>query len=280
MQCTKPILIKAPYECRREGELVSGMYVPCGKCMSCRVARAREWTVRLFHEMDDWNDTSFITLTYDDEHLPLNGSLKKSDLQKFFKRLRKDSFAGKGSLKYYAAGEYGEQSARPHYHCILFGCGLTASHREAVSRSWNYGLVHFGSVTHDSIQYVAGYVHKKLTGPEAERVYGSRLESPFQLQSQGLGKGFIERFGDKVIKDLDITIHGKHVGIPRYYKKKLGLSHVQLAQKAVDRENEVIAYYSDKGITDEHELRHAIQAARFQSDLNVKGRLSLKEGKI
>ena len=45
-------------------------------------------------------------------------TLMYPDIQKFLKRLRK---AYRGKLRYFVAGEYGEQTARPHYHMILYG---------------------------------------------------------------------------------------------------------------------------------------------------------------
>ena len=61
---------------------------------------------------------AYITLTYNDDHLPANGSLQPRDLQLFWKRLRKARTPG---IRYYACGEYGDQTARPHYHAIIFG---------------------------------------------------------------------------------------------------------------------------------------------------------------
>ena len=106
MQCTRPFHIKNPdrFKYKKPNELVGDEWldVPCGHCLACRIARTREWTVRLLHESEFWEDTSFITLTYDDEHVPVTyyaedefGSarggftLRSRDLQLFMKRLRK-----------------------------------------------------------------------------------------------------------------------------------------------------------------------------------------------
>ena len=90
--------------------------------------------MRVVHESYYWDSCIFLTLTYDDDHLPPNGSLVKSDLQKFFKRLRKNS--GK-KMAYFACGEYGEQTARCHYHVILFGLDfLSKSDRDMIKLCW------------------------------------------------------------------------------------------------------------------------------------------------
>ena len=106
------------------------MLLPCGQCIGCRLERSRQWAVRCMHEASLPADNCFVTLTFSDDNLPKDGSLQKSDLQKFFKRLRRylesddcrvdfpDLFERK--ISYYACGEYGEKFSRPHYHVCIF----------------------------------------------------------------------------------------------------------------------------------------------------------------
>lgn len=246
--------------------------------MSCRVARTREWTVRLIHELDDWDASAFVTLTYDDEHLPFCGTLVKSDLQKYFKRVRKEA---NRKIKYYACGEYGEKYGRPHYHILFYGLGQLLDDRQIIESNWHDGLVHIGAVEHDSIQYVSGYIQKKLTGPMGIENYAATNRTPpFQLQSQGLGLSYVEKFGDDVKRDLEIRMNGKNVGIPRYYRKKLGIDGLSLAPLAQQREQEIIDHYISKGVKYEYEMINEVDKSREQSDLNVKGRLNLKTGTL
>ena len=115
----------------REGEKIrinpphaeTNMQIPCGKCIGCRVARAAQWGNRCMHEASCYDHNRFVTLTYDDAHLPPNGFLDKTHLSKFLKKLRKKFPHNK--LRFFAAGEYGEQTARPHYHLILFNYRLS-----------------------------------------------------------------------------------------------------------------------------------------------------------
>jgi len=93
--------------------------LPCGRCIGCRLERSRQWAVRMMHEASLHQDNCFITLTYDNEHLPKNASLVKRDFQLFMKRLRKAYPAVR--IRFFHCGEYGEQYGRPHYHAILFG---------------------------------------------------------------------------------------------------------------------------------------------------------------
>ena len=95
--------------------------VPCGQCLSCRIDYSRDWAARCVHESQLHAVNSYITLTYDDFHLPDNYGLEKDALQKFMKRYRK--MFGKG-IRFFGCGEYGEETSRPHYHLIIFGYDL------------------------------------------------------------------------------------------------------------------------------------------------------------
>ena len=99
---------------------------------------------------------SFLTLTYDDENLPPGGQLVKRDLQLFIKRLRK----AYGALRYFAVGEYGDLSLRPHYHAALYG--LDREEFPLIERCWGKGRVSVDDLTVQSAAYICGYVVKKL----------------------------------------------------------------------------------------------------------------------
>ena len=102
----------------REALIREKLEVPCGQCIGCRLERSRQWAVRCIHEAQLHKDNCFITLTYNDEHLPSPPSLSVRDFQLFMKRLRKRF--GKG-IRFFHCGEYGEKYGRPHYHACLFG---------------------------------------------------------------------------------------------------------------------------------------------------------------
>ena len=92
--------------------------LPCGTCIGCKVEKSRQWAIRCVHEASLHEDNCFLTLTFNEEHMPENRSINKRDLQLFFKRLRK-RYPNK-VIKYFACGEYGDERNRPHYHVILF----------------------------------------------------------------------------------------------------------------------------------------------------------------
>lgn len=99
-------------------DIAQPLDLPCGQCIGCRLERSRRWAVRIMHEASLHKRNCFITLTYDEKNLPKNGSLQLEHVQLFLKRLRRGSQI---PLRYFLCGEYGEKSARPHYHLCLFG---------------------------------------------------------------------------------------------------------------------------------------------------------------
>ena len=72
----------------REGFSDLPMSVPCGGCIGCRLERRRAWALRCMHEAQEHPENSYVTLTYDEDHLPENGSLTKTAIPEFIKRLR------------------------------------------------------------------------------------------------------------------------------------------------------------------------------------------------
>lgn len=167
------------------GDNMRTIIVPCGKCMNCRLARAREWSLRSVHEASLYEQNSFVTLTYDDAHLPADRGLHYEDFQLFMHRLRKRI---PGAGRFLMCGEYGEQFGRPHFHAVLFNCGFADRKlirakpdelfQSAVLDSlWHdragrqLGFASVGEVTMQSAGYVARYSTKKIYGPGTDHVY-------------------------------------------------------------------------------------------------------------
>lgn len=228
-----------------------GDWLPCGKCLPCRIRKKREWVARLNYELFTYEGRAlFVTLTYRDEKLPLTSdglpTLNKKDLQNFFKRLRKRLGKNHEKIKYFACGEYGSKmnalqrnskwrspEGRPHYHAIIFGVGLEDIPTIKDSWSlddcadWRWNPVNksaVGFVERDSIGYVAGYVQKKMDkrkGTKTTDILG--MQNPFQLSSQGIGYRYIDAHADKILLTGRIT-DGKHlIGLPQTIKRHLGV---------------------------------------------------------
>lgn len=180
--------------------------VPCGKCLGCRLDYARFWASRCYLESLEFKDNYFITLTYDDDHLPENNSLVVDDIMTFIKRLRNyfHNYFKHDNIRYLLCGEYGEQSLRPHYHLIVFNVplydldinfpyddngktmitqhvknGHVYYYSDLIHALWSKGNVLIGDVTLDSCGYVARYVTKKQTGKASKFYKDFNLVPPF-----------------------------------------------------------------------------------------------------
>lgn len=232
--------------------------IPCGKCIGCRLQQSREWATRIMLEAQDHDESWFVTLTYDDEHVPEIEFLKdvdsetgelldsgrlltlcKRDLQLFNKRLRKHFCDDK--IRFFACGEYGETTARPHYHSIYFGLHIKDLQffkmsklgdkyftSETLTRLWGKGHVLLAQVTWESAAYVARYVTKKLTGDAAKYWYDDiGLTAPFTVMSRR--PGIASRYFDENASDL-LRFDGGYISTkkgsvnfpnPKYFKRKL-----------------------------------------------------------
>ena len=158
---------------------------PCGKCYPCLQRRVSGWSFRLMQEHKVSTSGYFITLTYDTDHVPIKLSgymtLDKSDFQKFIKRLRKQD---KSAIKYFAVGEYGGRTMRPHYHAIIFN----VYNVDNIDKCWNKGTIHYGTVTEASVGYTLKYMMKKSKVPLHRN---DDRQPEFQLMSKGLGLSYL-----------------------------------------------------------------------------------------
>jgi len=291
MTCTNPILLKKPDKALRINIKKVGLYVPCGKCISCRIARTREWATRILHEASMYEHNSFLTLTYDDENIPENGSLRKKDLQDFIKRLR--YHLGSRRIKYFGCGEYGDITNRPHYHVILLNwhsdldkdynlrtkkIGKKYKYSPLVADVWPFGIHTIGAVEYDSIRYCTQYIQKKYSGYLAEEKYKG-IEPPFQIQSLGMGLSYLQKNEDYFKDKLGCTVRGKEVGLPRYYKKKLGIPTQVLLEKAEEREKELLSHHGFNEFYDDGFIP-ALKRARRQANANREAEINKKQKKL
>lgn len=227
--------------------------IPCGKCIDCRLKYSRQWADRCMLELQYHESSYFVTLTYDDDHLPINdyidpvtgeigqsATLVKKDMQDFFKRLR-DRYSRRydNKLRYYFCGEYGSQTMRPHYHAIIFGLklddlvpykrtsqGFLLYNSEFLDKCWQHrGYVVVANVTWDTCAYTARYILKKQYGSAAEIYERFNFLPEFTQMSlrPAIGRQYYEDHKDEIYS-FD-TIHiptstgGLRIRPPRYYDK-------------------------------------------------------------
>lgn len=218
------------------GSDYSIIQLPCGSCIGCRLERSRQWAVRCVHEASLHDSNCFLTLTYDPDKVPVDfdGSLRKRDLQLFWKRLRRRFHDVR--FRYLCCGEYGSMYSRPHYHACVFGfdfpdkviwkttdCGNTYS-SEILNDIWGYGYCIIGDVTFASAAYVAGYIYKKQLGKDGWKSYVDKLtglirEPEFITMSRrpGIAKEWIKRYACEVYTTDSVVIDGQEYKPSRYY---------------------------------------------------------------
>lgn len=203
------------------------MVVPCGSCSFCSATRRSDWATRLMYESKLHHVKKFITLTYANPHLKWAhglSQLHKPDIQKWFKILRKAGY----KIRYYAVGEYGSNTYRPHYHVLLFGD--VPDH--VIRSSWRFGESHIGTVTEASVMYCLGYmINGKSWKMQHKRV------RPFSLMSRkpGLGANYLSHDmiqWHRSDRKNYVLVDGAKRHLPRYYKTKI-FSKIDLVRIAV-----------------------------------------------
>lgn len=271
MTCTSPIRIRTEFPVKTPVGLRFYMEVPCNRCMACRIRRRAEWTTRLYHEMGYHYDAKFVTLTYECNPVTVN----PKNLQDFVKRFRKNSGQ---KIKYYAVGEYGDETGRPHYHLIIYSDGLIRD--VDIRKSWGLGLTSTEECCRETIQYVAGYIEKKLIGKDADEYKKNGLCPPFSRQSQGLGKAFCLDNAKQIRDNLKITLNGNNVGIPRYYKKVLGIERTDMMPVVAEANYLTDEQWKKRGVYGSIAQYKASLAGKKQHELNVTAKTKLKSKKI
>lgn len=252
--------------------------LPCGQCIGCRLERSRQWATRCVHEASLHAQNCFLTLTYDDEHIRWSSvtgeqTLYKRDLQLFMKRLRK--YIEPIKVRFFACGEYGDSSNRPHYHVILFGYdfpdkrlyklgnnGYPYYISDILNKLWTHGYCMVAAVSFDSCAYVARYITKKLNGEAGKLKYeGIQPEFINMSRRPGIGAGWFEKYSSDVypydrviIVDDDKT---RKLRPPRYYDK--------LYDEMNHEEMELI------------KLKRVAQAKLHEQEIYTPGRLEAKE---
>lgn len=216
--------------------------IPCGKCIGCRLAHSRQWAVRCVHEASLHDRNCFLTLTFDDAHLPASGSVSVRDVQLFLKRFRKALSYKNIKIRFFACGEYGDKNLRPHYHLIIFNYDFSDDRQllrqtpygplyisDFLFSLWPYGFHTIGNVTFKSCAYVARYVTKKVYGKDAPAHYHGRTPEFITMSRKpGIAHDWIVKyFNDVYNYDKVVLPDGMITRPPAYYDEYLHLTDVE-----------------------------------------------------
>ena len=272
----RPIVFK-----REQGFEDMPVKVPCGQCVGCRLDRSRQWAIRCVHEASQHEDNCFVTLTYDDDHLPLDGSLNKAHYQNFMKRLRKSLAPHK--VRYYHCGEYGDDNWRPHYHALLFGYrppeqilytkrdGNSLFLSPTLQRIWGKGFVSWGEVTFQSAAYVARYVMKKVNGENQDDYYWvandvtgemHQVEPEYSTMSHGIGRGWLDLYAEDAYNFDSVVVDGRVSQPPRYYDKLMEEQDPDLMRKLKHERQKAADAHKEDQTLDRLRAREKVAQAR------------------
>lgn len=236
--------------------------IPCGKCIGCRLQYSRQWANRCMLEASLHDSNYFVTLTYDDAHLPISyaadpdtgeaiphATLVKRDMQLFFKRLRKRFGCG---IRFFSCGEYGSKTFRPHYHAIIFGLhlddlipykrsplGYQYYNSPSMSSVWPYGYVVIGDVSWDACAYTARYVLKKQVGETAHIYDDLAIEPEFCNMSRrpGIARDYYDQHPDMFDYNqinLCTPTGGVSFPPPKYFERLFEVDYPEQAQERKD----------------------------------------------
>lgn len=214
------------------------VYHSCGCCPACCQNIRNDWVQRMRHEALMSDGCIFLTLTFDDEHLPEN-TVNKEDVQKFMKRFR---YYAKNKVRYFAVSEYGKKGGRAHYHIILYNTNMSDNPFYSVSydakrggfwcycRAWHdikgqaIGHCFVKIPTDNDFAYTAKYITKSRQSKqrkEFNRTLGKNPEFTLVSRRPGLGKKWLDLNFDKLRKNPYIKSKQFKLRLPRYYEEKL-----------------------------------------------------------
>lgn len=223
----------------------NNLSLPCGRCLGCKTARAAAWANRATHEASLWPVNTFVTLTYDDAHLPYGGHLVPEHLQKFLKRLRAYANRSRGvidgdrraGIRFLACGEYGDRTSRPHYHAVLFNAGFSDAYQvgddlaesPTLNKLWPYGSNRLSPFVPARANYVAQYTLKKIGTDEVDE-NGVVRPPPFLRCSlrPGIGSAWLDKFREDLAHGYLVDSEGRKAAVPRSYLARLRREQSQL----------------------------------------------------
>lgn len=223
-------------------------YVPCCKCAVCRFKDGKKWALRLLETMNKTQNNFFITLTYDDAHLlsenfnidipQLNKDHLRSLLLKLKEKLRNEQekilrrqykLSSKEAHKrstfplYYAIGDYGDHTFRPHYHIILYNVPVDAIELyNIIEKLWLYGFIDVRPLLAEYCNYVVKYLTTNTK--QYEWAQRNNLILPFRITSRHLmpDNKRIRKLAKEMDNGFNYIQHGPaKYGIPAYMKKKI-----------------------------------------------------------
>lgn len=258
------------------------LLIPCGQCIGCRLDYSRHWATRCVLESMEYANNYFVTLTYDELHVPYvdnacvdcrtgevydefeSLSLVPEHLTKFMKDLRAycSYHYNWDNIRFYACGEYGSETHRPHYHLILFNMpdlhalndlsyyrtnheGSVLYNSKILDKVWQNGYSVVGEVNYNTCAYVARYMLKKHKGKDFHFYEDHGLVPEFTRCSRrpGIGKTYYEKNKDNIYQFDEIILPGRdgaamRVKVPGYYDRLYDIDNPEDLKRLKEKRKE------------------------------------------
>lgn len=198
--------------------------IPCGTCYHCLKNKRNYWVFRLLQELVSHKESTFVTLTLDDESLSKFKGDYKRPLKLYIDRLRKALGYRPRYWFISELGDEGKYTGRLHYHGFFFGTDKKTLNFALQRSKWSYGVSWFGYVKTNSIYYVTKYVVKQQPRDDYK---------PFIFCSNGIGACYVtQRNFERLLNNFDplkyVEFYGKKFPISPYYKRKFFNEDLQL----------------------------------------------------
>lgn len=189
--------------------------LPCGHCFQCRRESSLDTATRAWHELSYWDNSDFITLTYDNQNLK-SPSLNREHINNFIREIRRD----RPKMIIFGCGEYGEKYSRPHFHLILMYNQAKPKLHESIKQLWTHGFVSIDGCSAASIQYVAKYSVKKILGRDSKKHYeklGLTAEFGIFPRRPAMGRRWFDDNKNFIATSNRVWLDQTPRRIPRYY---------------------------------------------------------------
>lgn len=258
--------------------------VSCGRCIGCRLENSRQWACRIMAEFQttiaDGKSCIFLTLTYRNEELvyggQLHGILVPRHLELFWKRLRK-YFSGE-SIRYYACGEYGDKSNRPHYHACVFGIDFSDKRfftsqngnnlytSVTLDRLWTHGHCIIGNVDFESAAYVARYCLKKRMGNTKDTYECDGITPEFARMSRRppIGREWFKRFNGDVFPHDVFLARNFPSKPPRFFMRELEKHDINLYHKVIEERAKAAELNYEEGTGKRLKVRERVKLSSIK----------------
>lgn len=231
----------------------------CGYCEACRMTYRQSWSARIQLEAACHEASCFFTLTYSQDFLPDPPQLVTKHLQDFMKRLRWKLLPMK--IRFFACGEYGSRSLRPHYHGVLFGVPCSLQIEKIILEAWGMGHIQVAPLSPARAAYVAKYVCKEVSGDDPIPA-GWQKEFARMSNKPGIGSLYVDNMawainnanqkqklaGYPLLTELlggSMRIGPVYYPVARYLRDKLKTAvregHRKDLTKALERERKLLS---------------------------------------